>query len=1106
MKKIKILGLLFTAMTTYAQSTTENYIQSKTCLSGDCTKKTETVTYFDGLGRPKQIVSVKATTTGKDLVTPITYDAFGRQAKEILPVPANTLNSAIHTGIVNESTANSYYGAANAYTEKEIENSPLDRIKQVAQPGDPWKMSSGHTQKFKYEVNLGTEVKKFITNTTTNTVGTDNKTISSVSIASGSGFYDAGILYKNTVTDEDGTPVIQFQNGRGETVLVRRTDGAQNIDTYYVYNEYGQKAFVIPALAVKKIEQNNNVVTTDILNTYCYQYRYDGLDRQVEKRLSGRDDWESVVYDAADRPVLTQDVNLKNKGQWLLTKYDAFGRVAYTGLITGGSRADLQGQINNLVISETPTAVGFSKNGIVVYYTNTLFTNFQTLLSVNYYDSYPRDTKEFPPAKILDQYVVNEDKALNGGANTQGLPTASYIKNIEDDNWTKTYFYYNTKGGKVAEKTWNHLGGYTKKEFKLDFAGAVDESYTYHKKGNADAEVVIKERFVYDDQKRLLKLYHKVNSLTEELLVENTYNDLGQLTNKKIGNTTGSPLQSIDQTYNIRGWITKVNDPANLNGKLFAYELKYHNPVYSTVSTGKYNGNIAEIDWQAADGGTFRRYNYQYDGLDRLKNGIYSEPNATVPQNNYYNEVLTYDVNGNIQTLKRNRLLSNVGAVVMDDLGYSYTGNRLTKVNDTSGNYGGYPDNSGNTISYDNNGNMISHIDRGMLQIDYNYLNLPNYVKFDQNYVPHDLEVNTYVNTKYLYNAAGEKLRKIYTYGTGRMNLKTVETTDYLDGFQYLNDVLSFVPTSEGYYDFVQNKYIYNYTDQVGNIRLAYYKDASGNAKIDRTTNYYPFGLEFGGELSTANSISPNYKYSSQGQEKQTETGWSSYRWRNYDAAMGRFFNVDPLSEKYAYQSHYNFAENRVVDGRELEGLEWVKSTTLNDNGTKTYTLNATINLVNRSQNLTPEGLEAFKTNFVSQMKESFGGTMNNGDKIKVGNINFTDKGTYTIALTDQISTEQSTTELDNGSEIKGYTFGENGNSQVNYMETVVSGKMTPAYATHEVGHSLGLKHQSDDSNKVKDQVKTDNLMFAPQFEISKKTIPEQKQTIIKNIPDEKAK
>ncbi|WP_228450442.1 HNH/ENDO VII family nuclease, partial [Chryseobacterium rhizosphaerae] len=76
------------------------------------------------------------------------------------------------------------------------------------------------------------------------------------------------------------------------------------------------------------------------------------------------------------------------------------------------------------------------------------------------------------------------------------------------------------------------------------------------------------------------------------------------------------------------------------------------------------------------------------------------------------------------------------------------------------------------------------------------------------------------------------------------------------------------------------------------------------------------------GELSTSGSITQNYRYSSQGQENQRETKWSSYRWRNYDAAMGRFFNVDPLSEKYAYQSHYNFSENRVVDNVELEGLE----------------------------------------------------------------------------------------------------------------------------------------------------------------------------------------
>ncbi|REC41515.1 hypothetical protein [Chryseobacterium pennipullorum] len=286
----------------------------------------------------------------------------------------------------------------------------------------------------------------------------------------------------------------------------------------------------------------------------------------------------------------------------------------------------------------------------------------------------------------------------------------------------------------------------------------------------------------------------KGKSISSEYLYE-----LSQLESKKVGRiSAASPLQQVDYKYNIRGWMTKINDPANLNGKLFAYELKYQNPVYSTVSQGKYNGNIAEMDWVSAYDGKLRRYNYKYDGLERLKDGIYSEPGTTAPRNDYYNESLSYDVNGNIISLKRNRYIENTGRVLMDDLGYTYMGNRLTKVNDTSGNYSGYPSTSGNAIAYDTNGNMINHVDKGILQIDYNFLNLPTYIKFDKQYESHELRPSYYVNTKYLYNAQGAKLRKIHTYGTGRMNTETIMTTDYLDGFQYTGNELSFVPTSEG--------------------------------------------------------------------------------------------------------------------------------------------------------------------------------------------------------------------------------------------------------------------------------------------------------------------
>jgi hypothetical protein len=41
-----------------------------------------------------------------------------------------------------------------------------------------------------------------------------------------------------------------------------------------------------------------------------------------------------------------------------------------------------------------------------------------------------------------------------------------------------------------------------------------------------------------------------------------------------------------------------------------------------------------------------------------------------------------------------------------------------------------------------------------------------------------------------------------------------------------------------------------------------------------------------------------------------------------HDPRVGRFFALDPIKDKYPYNSPYAFSENRVIDGVELEGLE----------------------------------------------------------------------------------------------------------------------------------------------------------------------------------------
>ncbi|MBB6372776.1 DUF6443 domain-containing protein, partial [Chryseobacterium shigense] len=336
MKKIIIpISTLFVTGLAYAQttpSTTENYIYSKTYLSDptlSTPKVSETVQYFDGLGRPKQIVNVKASPLGKDIVTQIEYDAFGRQVKDYLPVPqSGTQNGAIVPNPLGN--ASSVYGSEKIYAEKVLENSPLDRIQQQVQVGNDW---SNKPVKFNYDANVNGEVFQFATTTT----WVDNATSSVLSL---SGTFPANQLYKNTVTDEDGNINIEYKNGKGQIIMARKHDGTFYNDTYYVYNEYDQLAFVLPQKALFQS------ITDTLLNDLCYQYRYDGRGRLVEKKLPGKG-WEYMIYDKADRLVMTQDANLKSINQWMITEYDALNRVAYTGIIyNSASRNGLQGYVS----------------------------------------------------------------------------------------------------------------------------------------------------------------------------------------------------------------------------------------------------------------------------------------------------------------------------------------------------------------------------------------------------------------------------------------------------------------------------------------------------------------------------------------------------------------------------------------------------------------------------------------------------------------------------------------------------------------------------------------------------------------------------------------
>jgi RHS repeat-associated protein len=87
-------------------------------------------------------------------------------------------------------------------------------------------------------------------------------------------------------------------------------------------------------------------------------------------------------------------------------------------------------------------------------------------------------------------------------------------------------------------------------------------------------------------------------------------------------------------------------------------------------------------------------------------------------------------------------------------------------------------------------------------------------------------------------------------------------------------------------------------------------------------SDYYPFGMQMPGREFSQEE----YRYGFQGQETDKEWlgGAVSYKYRVHDARIGRFLSVDPLAPDYPWNSPYAFSENRVIDGVELEGLEYI--------------------------------------------------------------------------------------------------------------------------------------------------------------------------------------
>lgn len=883
----------------------------------------ESVTYFDGLGRSKQNIAIKASPDKKDIITHAEYDAFGRQAKDWLPYNDTIGDLGSYRGDISFDTqqyyelnyVNDFVGVTqtidiNAFSEKEIEPSPLNRVLKQAAPGKDWKLGNGHEIKYEYETNASTEVKNF--GVTLNFI--DSIYIPTLVLNSTTGdYYQGNKLYKNIVKDEnwelsDGNnhTTDEFKDKHGRVLLKRTYESNIAHDTYYVYDDYGNLTYVLPP----KMDASTSILDTIInnLDILAYQYRYDRRNRLAEKKIPGKG-LEYIVYNILDKPILTKDAVLDGQGKWLFTKYDAYGRVAYTGLISNtGSRATLQQAANaansqHVTKNDTSTSIA----GTTIYYDNGAYpTSISELHTINYYDNY-----------TFDKVSGNSETSygITPITNVKGLSTGSKIRVLGSSpvKWITTVSYYDTKSRPIYMYSFNDFLSTTDKvKSKLDFIGNVEETTVTHARSSFDTITTV-DIFDYDHMGRLTEQTQTIDGSTKEVIAQNTYDKLGLLMAKGVGGaTTQVRLQTVDYTYNVRGWLKQINDLNNIGSDLFAFNLKYND--IADVNKRLYNGNISQTLWKTANtDSSLKDYEYTYDALNRITSGIDDTGNYNLTS-------VAYDKNGNITDLER-KGHTNVGATsfgVMDNLVYTYetNSNKLKKVLDNGNDTFGFKDGANLTTeyTYDTNGNLLTDANKGITSISYNHLNMPTEIKFDNS------------NTKkinYVYAADRTKLRKT-TNDNG-----SITTTDYSGNFVYENNTLKQFYHAEGYVepDGSSFQYVYQLKDIWRNVRITYADDDNSgsvnSSEIRREQNYYPFGLEHQGYNSYKYGVENNLKtYQSQEFTADLDLNTHEWKFRMSDPSLGRFWQIDPLAEDYTYNSTYAFQENKLGMGTELEGKE----------------------------------------------------------------------------------------------------------------------------------------------------------------------------------------
>lgn len=504
------------------------------------------------------------------------------------------------------------------------------------------------------------------------------------------------------------------------------------------------------------------------------------------------------------------------------------------------------------------------------------------------------------------------------------------LKDSVSNKMIYSSIYYDHRLRPIFTFESDQLGGFCKKSLTYNYRGKViscNDSIVPID-GNKNNINILKYKFTYDNRDRLLKETLSYNDKAEQQLYSCTYDDLGRLSSRQQSQSQNS---KSSYCYNVRGQLTSLNSP------LFKENL-YYNKTRSESSNPCYGGGISSIEYgymkNSQSISQLSSYDYHYDAFDRITQADYRGQNGN--QDAYYTHY-KYDKQGNITNLQRNNIDPiSKEIIAVDDAQFNYDGNQITDYQDDGQELPtsdiSLPKNNDSPVqfSYDKAGNMTANINKGIIKIDYNILNLPYKVYMSNGNM-----------ITYIYRADGKKTSAEYgTYScnisipkTGLMtktltsadisNYKLDYKYDYVDDgkFQFNTDNQSNLTLNYIHTDGLLIKmpksaspnYYYEIADHQGNIRYI----AQDGITYANAYEYYPFGGTFN---SDQKGVGTSFRYNGKELESDDGVDWYDYSARRYDPALGRFTSIDPLASKCPNLSPYAYCMNDPINQIDRDG------------------------------------------------------------------------------------------------------------------------------------------------------------------------------------------